>query len=423
MPGARPHRKGKGLVAAVLIAAIALLAVPPLASANFVYWANTGSGNSVGRAKINGAGLNNALIAGLNNVHAVAVDSKFIYWTQGNGATSSIGRANLDGSSPNPNFIPNSTAVNFAAGLPQAGVAVTGSSIYWVNTGSGSTIGRANIDGSGPNGNIVNIGGDPICGVAADQNFVYWLDNGLGQSVGRANSNGTSPATNFVSGATGSCGVAVDPSFIYWGSSTRGIGRAPIGGGGPNNDFIPNAVPTGAAACGVAVNSQYVFWANSGPSDFIGRANVNSNAPNPSLVPVSTDPCLPAAAPSNKITVNSIKKKKSKGTATISAKVPGPGQVTLNQTNTPPDANATAAAVKQIGLTISQASSFNLAVKPTGKTAKKLNKQIKKQLKKKRKAKATAKVTVFIHFVPAGVAGVPNTQQVNVTLVKQAKKK
>ena len=97
--------------------------------------------------------------------------------------------------------------------------------------------------------------------------------------------------------------------------------------------------------------------------------------------------------------------------------------MTLNQTNTPPDVNATAAAVKQIGLTISQASSFSLAVKPVGKTAKKLNKQIKKQLKKKNKAKATAKVKVFIHFVPAGVAGVPNTLQVNVTLVKQVKKK
>jgi hypothetical protein len=97
--------------------------------------------------------------------------------------------------------------------------------------------------------------------------------------------------------------------------------------------------------------------------------------------------------------------------------------VTLNQTSTPPDLNATAAAVKQVGLTIPQASSFNLAVKPIGKTAKKLSKQVKKQLGKKRKAKATAKVVTYIHFVPAGVAGVPNTLQVNVTLVKQASKK
>jgi virginiamycin B lyase len=401
-------------VAAILLAAIGLLALPPLACANFVYWASTGAGNSIGRAKINGTGLNNAFIGGLNNVHGVAVDSKFIYWTQGSGATSTIGRANLDGSSPNPNFIPNSGALNFAPAAPQAAIAVTASAIYWINS---TTVGRANVDGSSPTSPIVNPGGDPLCGVASDPNFVYWLDAGLGQTVGRAGPDGSAPTFNFVSGATGSCGVAVDPSFIYWGSSSKSVGRAPIGGGSPNNDFIPNAVPTGAVACGVAVNSQYVFWANSGASDFVGRANVNGSAPNPSLIPISTDPCLPAAAPSNKITVNSITKKKKKGTAGINAKVPGPGQVTLNQTNTPPDANATAASVKQVGLTIPQAASFTLPVKPQGKTAKKL----KKQLKKKRTAKV--KTSVFIHFVPAGVAGVPNTQQVSVTLIKQRKKK
>jgi virginiamycin B lyase len=424
MHRSRPQIRSRGratkAVVGGLLAAIALLAMPPLANANFVYWANTGAGNSIGRAKINGTGFNNAFIGSLNNVHGVAVDSKFIYWTQGSGATSTIGRANLDGSSPNPNFIPNSGALNFAPAAPQSAIAVTASAIYWTNS---TTVGRANIDGSSPASPIVNPGGDPLCGVAADPNFVYWLDSGLGQSIGRAGPDGSSPTFNFISGATGNCGVAVDPSFIYWGSSSKSVGRAPIGGGSPNNDFIPNAAPAGATVCGVAVNSQYVFWGNSGPSDFIGRANTSGSSPNPSLIAGATDPCLPAAAPSNKITVNSIKKKKSKGTASISAKVPGPGQVTLNQTSTPPDVNATAAAVKQIGLTISQASSFSLAVKPVGKTAKKLNKQIKKQLKKKRKAKATAKVTTYIHFIPAGVAGVPNTLQVNVTLVKQAKKK
>lgn len=419
-PQIRSRRRVTKAVTGALLAAIGLLALPPLANANFVYWANTGTGNSIGRAKINGTGLNNAFIGGLNNVHGVAVDSKFIYWTQGSGATSTIGRANLDGSSPNADFIPNSGALNFAPAAPQSAIAVTGSAIYWTNS---TTVGRANLDGSSPTSPIVNPGGDPLCGAAADPNFVYWLDAGLGQTIGRAGPDGSGPTFNFVPGVSGSCGVAVDPSFIYWGSTSRSVGRAPIGGGSPNNDFIPNAAPAGATVCGVAVNSQFAFWGNSGPSDFIGRANVNGSAPNPGLVPVSTDPCLPAAAPSNKITVNSIKKKKSKGTASISAKVPGPGQVTLNQTNTPPDVNATAAAVKQVGLTISGASSFNLAVKPVGKTAKKLNKQVKKQLKKKDKAKATANVKVFIHFVPAGVAGVPNTQQVNVTLVKQAKKK
>ena len=129
------------------------------------------------------------------------------------------------------------------------------------------------------------------------------------------------------------------------------------------------------------------------------------------------NPACLAAAPSNKITVNSVTKKKKKGTATINAKVPGPGQVTLNQTSTPPDANATAAAVKQQGLTITTASSFKLAVKPDGQDGEEA------QEAGEEKAAAKVKVNVFIHFVPAGVAGVPNSKQVRVTLIKQRKKK
>jgi hypothetical protein len=415
------QRKSRRAVLVAILAALALMLLPDFASANFVYWANTGSGNSIGRAKINGTALNNNFIGGLNNVHGVAVDSQHVYWTQGSGASSTIGRANLDGSSANANFIPNSGALNFGVLASQAAIAVTSSAIYWAN---GTTVGRANIDGGSPSP-IVNPGGDPLCGVAADTSFTYWMDVGLGQSIGRAGLDGSSPSFNFVPGVTGTCGVAADSNFLYWGATGNAIGRAPIGGGtgSANNAFIPAATPASNDTCGVAVNPQYVFWGNSGTTNFIGRANLNGGAPNSSLIPIPTNPCNPAAAPSNKITINSVTKKKTKGTVAINAKVPGPGQVTLNQTSTPPDANATAAAVKQIGLTITQASSFSLAVKPVGKTAKKLNKQIKKQLRKKRKAKATVKQTVFIHFVPAGVAGVPNTQQLNVTLVKQRTKK
>ena len=159
----------------------------------------------------------------------------------------------------------------------------------------------------------------------------------------------------------------------------------------------------------------------------IGRANVSGSSPNPALITGAAitgpdgspagSPSQFVAAPANKITINSITRKKKKGTAAINAKVPGPGQVTLNQTSTPPDTNAVASAVKQVGLTVNQASPFTLPVKPTGKTAKKLKKQVKK------KGKGKVKQTVFIHFVPLGVAGVPNDQAVTVTLVKQGKKK
>jgi virginiamycin B lyase len=404
----------------LLLAVIALLTLPPLSSANFVYWASAGQ-TTIGRAKINGSAVNNAFITGLTGVQAVAVDSQHIYWTQGLGATSTIGRANLDGAGANPNFIPHSAGVQDfdpSAIGSAAGIAVNSNAIFWENSGSG-TVGKANLDGSSPTGNLVVSGPEPSCGLAADPNFVYWLDTGLAQSVGRARVNGTDRQGSFIGSASnaGSCGLAVDTSFLYWGANPQAIGRAPVGGGTANNAFIPSAVAAANSVCGVAVNSQYAFWGNSGASDFIGRANLTGSGSNPTLIAGPTDPCLPAAAPANKITVTSITKKKKKGTAAIDAKVPGPGQVTLNQTSTPPDTNAVAASVKQVGLTITQASSFKLAVKPKGKTAKKLKKQVKK------KGRGNVKVKVFVHFVPAGVAGVPNTKPVTVTLIKQGKKK
>jgi hypothetical protein len=389
-----------------LLIAVAMILLPPRAHANFVYWAND-SESTIGRAKINGTGVNNAFITGLDNVHGVAVDSRFIYWTQGVGGTSSIGRANLDGSGANPNFIP-SPAFNFQ-NLPAPGIAVTSTALFFGKTASGY-IARANVDGSNPNPSLVNVGADPVCGIAADQNFVYWLDIGLGAGVYRAGPDGSNPQ-EFITDATGMCGLAVDGSFLYWMATGNAIGRAPVGGGSADNSFIPSVNSAGNTACGVAVNPQYVFWGNAGATDFIGRANLNGSSPNATLMSGPSNPCLMAAAPSNKVTINSITKNKKKGTATINAKVPGPGQVTLNETAGSQDVNATAAAVKTQGLTITAASSFKLAVKPKGKTAKKLKK------------KGKAKVKVFVTFVPAGVAGVPNSQPVKITLIKKRKKK
>ena len=401
------------ILAAAVLAALALLIAPPHAHGNFVYWANDNQ-TSIGRAKINGAGANNNFITGVDGVHGVSIDSKFVYWTRLSNGTSSIGRANLDGSGVNNQFI--TTNVSAPTSL-----AVTSSSIYWTNeVGMGGTsIGRANLNGSNPSTNFI-AGPVDTCGLAADSNFLYFFADTT--HIGRAALDGTGVNRTFIAIPDHFCGLAVDPSFLYWSRGAVGaVGRVPVGAGTTQDSFVSTGTTSGGP-CGVAVNSQYLFWGNQ-DANTVGRSNINGGSPNPTFIAGPTAPCQPAAAPSNKITVNSFKKNKKKGTASINAKVPGPGQATLNQTNTPPDVNAVAAGVKQVGLTITQASSFKLAVKPTGKTAKKLNKTIKKQLKKKNKAKAKVNVTVFIHFVPAGVAGVPNTQQVTVTLVKQKTKK
>ncbi len=410
--GDHPLRRQIALAVAIaaLLAILALLLLPPHARGNFVYWTND-PGNSVGRAKINGTGLNDNFITGLNRPIGVAVDSKYIYWADWN--ANQIGRANLNGTGVKLDFIP---------GVHPEGIAVTANAgIFWGNdTSTSDTIGHANIDGSNPTINFAATGTN-ISGVAADENYVYWLDN-TNNKIGRVPVTGSTPEPNFITVPSAGSGVAADPSFLYWstGAVTDSIGRVPIGGGTPDPSFIPTATGRVFGVSGLAVNAQYVFWSNvSNPfgSNVIGRANVDGTGKNQSLITGVGSPNLMAAAPSNKITINSITRKKRKGTAVISAKVPEPGQVTLNQTGSPQDANATAASIKQVGRTTTGASSFSLPVKPKGKTARKLRRQVQ------RKGKGRVKVKVFIHFVPAGVAGVPNTDAVTVTLLKQGKRK
>ena len=78
----RPQGRRLALAAGVagLLATIVLLILPPLAKANFVYWASAGQ-TTVGRAKLNGTGVNNAFVTGLTNVHGVAVDDPSMPWT------------------------------------------------------------------------------------------------------------------------------------------------------------------------------------------------------------------------------------------------------------------------------------------------------------------------------------------------------
>src|SRR5262249_15378166 len=157
---AHPVRRQIGLtvLVALLLATLALLLLPPHARGNFVYWTNESPGTTIGRAKINGTGLNDNFITGLNNPEGVAVDSKFMYWAD-RGANR-IGRANLDGTGVTPNFVPT---------VPGAvGIAVTNSGIYWGIDAGGNRIGHANIDGSNPDNNFIALGAANTCGIAAD---------------------------------------------------------------------------------------------------------------------------------------------------------------------------------------------------------------------------------------------------------------
>lgn len=139
------------------------------------------------------------------------MDSSHIYWANfgdGNGNGTTIGRANLDGTGVNEAFITGASG--------PAGVAVDGSHIYWGNYGAqpvlGTTIGRANLDGSGVNQSFIS-GADGPSFPATDGAYLYWTNfgaGGHGTTLGRANLDGTGANESFITGASGPHGVAID---------------------------------------------------------------------------------------------------------------------------------------------------------------------------------------------------------------------
>ena len=130
------------------------------------------------------------------------MNSNHIFWT--NEPTVTIGRANLDGTNANPNFIT-------GARLPIS-VAANDRFIYWTNSATGS-IGRARVNGNAINQNFIPSLGSAV-GIAIDDQHIYWTggvdaDETNAPSIGRANLDGT----------------AVNPSFIPGRPRRRGLSR------------------------------------------------------------------------------------------------------------------------------------------------------------------------------------------------------
>ena len=251
-----------------LTVATTVLALPGSAGA-YVYWPNydLGKGTTVGRANLDGTSANQSFITAASIPTAVAVDGQHVYWTNPLGGT--IGRANLDGAGASEFFIT-------GAGEP-LGLAVDGQHVYWTSN-AGNTIGRANLDGSSPDNNFITTPGSNPNSVAVDGQHVYWTTSG---SIGRANLNGSSPDQTYIdlSGAAPN-GVAVDGRHIYWTSYPGVIGSANLDG----SDVEPSFILAGDVdPFGVAVDGQYIYWANEALGT-IGRANLDGSASDPGFI-------------------------------------------------------------------------------------------------------------------------------------------
>lgn len=241
-----------------------------------VYW---GSGGFVGAVNLDGSNFVDGVPYGLANVPeignicGVAVRDGYLYWADDSRGT--IGRMGL-GTSPTGyvDFPYESVPIDeaFVSGLTSPwGVAVDGSHLYWASR-AGMAIGRANLDGSSPDRTFIS-GVSTPCGVAVDGSHVYW-GSVFGDSIGRASLSGGEVDEGFIEGVEGACGIAVDGAHVYWanwlGSS---LGRANLNGGAVEHDFIGGL----ANPCGVAVDGSHVFWTNWNARDPVGRANLDGS--------------------------------------------------------------------------------------------------------------------------------------------------
>ena len=91
-------RRGRMLALAALLTAMVCGGFAAQADA-FVYWPDN---VALGRANLDGSGVNQNLIGIGLGVFGVAVDGQHVFWTDSEGGA--IGRANLDGSGANKSF-------------------------------------------------------------------------------------------------------------------------------------------------------------------------------------------------------------------------------------------------------------------------------------------------------------------------------
>ena len=219
---------------------------------NYVYW---GAG-AIERASLDGVDVEPAFIPGVNAHCAVAVDDAHVYWLNGADAidASGIGRAKLDGTSVETDWI---TGLNTPRGMT-----VGGGHVYWVN--AEGDVGRADLDGSHADPEfIAGSGGAGSTGVAVDDAHIYWSNTWTG-SIGRADLNGANVNQSFivdpapeVPGIT-FFNLAVDAGHLYWDEYPNRLGRARLDGTGVELGLVTGlrGVSRGVAVDGRSATSQ-----------------------------------------------------------------------------------------------------------------------------------------------------------------------
>jgi streptogramin lyase len=248
-------------IALVLVLPLCLGALVLSARAEaYVYWTN--ANGTIGRANLDGTGVNQAFVTGAGDAFNLAVDANHVYWTDEAG--DAIGRADIDGTSVDPDFITGASG--------PTGIAVDANHIYWTSDGS---VGRANLNGTGVDQNFLPAAATTF-GVAVNANHIYWANYST-DAIGRANLDGTGATQELITSIDTPQGIAVGPDHVYWANYHQdgsAIGRARLDGSSVETTFVPGL----DNPYGVAVDGGHVYWADYSGPNAVGRAALDGGA-------------------------------------------------------------------------------------------------------------------------------------------------
>jgi hypothetical protein len=117
-----------------------------------VYWASAGHGGEIGRSNLEGGEVEEKLITGLGGaISALAANTTHLYWSTNVG----VGRANIDGTEVNSALVTGQTSVN--------GVALDNEHVFWTSSlpFPDGRIGRAELDGGTPEPAFITMAEEP----------------------------------------------------------------------------------------------------------------------------------------------------------------------------------------------------------------------------------------------------------------------
>ncbi len=360
----------------------------------YVYWAEGGGfeATTIGRANLDGTGVDPNFIGGLDGPCGVAVDGQHLYW--GSVGTSSIGRANLDGTGIDQSFIqlpPNSFPCGPSVGRGE---------IWWADFGPGvddGAIGTANVDGSDvdPTFFISPQAEDPFS-VALTENLVFWANQGA-MAIGRGGRPPPPiPNGNFIDlDPFRSSWVATDETHLYATVENSFTTTLSIRRWDHEGAFVGNVTENNAIG-GLALDAGKVYWANA-LKGTISRANPDGSSPEVAFISGAGTPfglAVDAGFPGNDFEIGKLKRNKRKGTGKLTVEVSNPGALEL-----------TGKGLKKAAAEAADAGEVQLRVKAKGAK--------KRKLKDRGKVKLEAEVT----FSPTG--GTPATEDKKVKLIKK----